>query len=35
MQKKKPPFEAIPNYGVGGFRNWNESKELPCLTRPK
>jgi hypothetical protein len=30
MQKKKPPFEAIPNYVTSGFTNWNESKEVPA-----
>jgi hypothetical protein len=28
MQKKKPPFQVIPNCGVSGFTNWNESKEV-------
>jgi hypothetical protein len=29
MQKKKPSFQAIPNYSVSGLTNWNESKEVP------
>jgi hypothetical protein len=29
MQKKKPSFQAIPNWGVSGSINWNESKEMP------
>jgi hypothetical protein len=29
MQKKKPSFQAIPNYSVSGLKNWNESKEVP------
>jgi hypothetical protein len=29
MQKKKPPFQAIPNYRVSGLAEWNESKEVP------
>jgi hypothetical protein len=29
MQKKKPPFQVIPNCGVNGFIDWNESKEVP------
>jgi len=29
MQKKKPSFQAIPNYSVSGPTNWNESKEVP------
>jgi hypothetical protein len=29
MQKKKPSFQAIPNYSVSGPPNWNESKEVP------
>jgi hypothetical protein len=28
MQKKKSSFQAIPNYIVSGFTNWNESKEV-------
>jgi hypothetical protein len=28
MQKKKPPFQVIPNCGVSGPTNWNESKEV-------
>jgi hypothetical protein len=30
MQKKKPSFQAIPNYSVSGLPNWNESKEVPA-----
>jgi hypothetical protein len=30
MQKKKPSFQVIPNYGVGEPQNWNESKEVPA-----
>jgi hypothetical protein len=30
MQKKKPSFQAIPNYGINGVTNWNESKEVPA-----
>jgi hypothetical protein len=30
MQKKKPSFQAIPNYSVSGPTNWNESKEVPA-----
>jgi hypothetical protein len=30
MQKKKPTFQAIPNYSVSGPPNWNESKEVPA-----
>jgi hypothetical protein len=30
MQKKKPSFQAIPNYSVSGPPNWNESKEVPA-----
>jgi hypothetical protein len=30
MQKKKPSFQAIPNYSVSGATNWNESKEVPA-----
>jgi hypothetical protein len=29
MQKKKPSFQAIPNWGFRSLRNWNESKEAP------
>jgi hypothetical protein len=35
MQKKKPPFQVIPNCGVTGFINWNESKEIPSETKPE
>jgi hypothetical protein len=43
MQKKKPSFQVIPNYGINGVTNWNESKEvartraariLACATAP-
>jgi len=30
MQKKKPSFQVIPNYGIYGAPNWNESKEVPA-----
>jgi hypothetical protein len=30
MQKKKPPFQVIPNRDVSGPKNWNESKEVPA-----
>jgi hypothetical protein len=30
MQKKKPPFQVIPNYNTNGVTNWNESKEVPA-----
>jgi hypothetical protein len=30
MQKKKPSFQVIPNYGINGAPNWNESKEVPA-----
>jgi len=30
MQKKKPSFQAIPNYSVSALPNWNESKEVPA-----
>jgi hypothetical protein len=30
MQKKKSSFQVIPNYGVSGIQNWNESKEVPA-----
>jgi hypothetical protein len=30
MQKKKPIFQAIPNYSINGVTNWNESKEVPA-----
>jgi hypothetical protein len=30
MQKKKPVFQAIPNYSINGVTNWNESKEVPA-----
>jgi hypothetical protein len=30
MQKKKPPFQVIPNYSINGVTNWNESKEVPA-----
>jgi hypothetical protein len=30
MQKKKPSFQVIPNYRIGGTPNWNESKEVPA-----
>jgi hypothetical protein len=30
MQKKKPPFQVIPNYSINGVPNWNESKEVPA-----
>jgi hypothetical protein len=29
MQKKKPSFQVIPNCGINGVTNWNESKEVP------
>src|SRR4051812_34615925 len=34
MQKKKPSFQVIPNYGVHGAPNWNESKEVPAEQGP-
>jgi hypothetical protein len=33
MQKKKPSFQVIPNYGIYGAPNWNESKEVPAEQR--
>jgi hypothetical protein len=30
MQKKKPPFQVIPNYSINVVTNWNESKEVPA-----
>jgi hypothetical protein len=30
MQKKKPSFQVIPNYGINAVPNWNESKEVPA-----
>jgi hypothetical protein len=30
MQKKKPSFQAIPNYSVSSLTNRNESKEVPA-----
>jgi hypothetical protein len=30
MQKKKPSFQAIPNWRVSVLTNWNESKEVPA-----
>jgi hypothetical protein len=30
MQKKKPIFQAIPNYSINGVTNGNESKEVPA-----
>jgi hypothetical protein len=30
MQKKKPSFQAIPNYSINVVTNWNESKEVPA-----
>jgi hypothetical protein len=30
MQKKKPPFQVIPNCSINGATNWNESKEVPA-----
>jgi hypothetical protein len=30
MQKKKPPFQVIPNCSINGVTNWNESKEVPA-----
>jgi hypothetical protein len=30
MQKKKPSFQVIPNYGASGFITWNKSKEVPA-----
>jgi hypothetical protein len=42
MQKKKPCFQVIPDYGVSRLANWNESKclrnkagmHLACATSP-
>src|SRR4051794_2035275 len=30
MQKKKRSFQVIPNCGIDGAANWNDSKEMPA-----